>query len=121
MDTDADIACSRHRGALHPPPGRRSRASSEPPHGVGPSGSAVAADSEDDVLPGGDAGPWILVLGATAGAEDDGVVVGDLVEKGVEGPFVSGGAAGGVHVAHGLVVAVAEQVRRKDLRGDRVV
>src|SRR3954471_7373567 len=121
MDTDADIACSRHRGAIHPPPGCRSRTSSDPPHRARPTGSAVAADSEDDVLPGGDAGPRVLVLGATAGAEYDGVVVGDLVEEGVERPWVGRGAAGGVHVAHGLVVVVAEQVRRKDLGGDSVV
>src|SRR3954454_19388510 len=111
MDTDADIACSRHRGAIHPPPGCRSRTSSDPPHRAGPSGSAVAADSEDDVLPGGDAGPRVLVLGATAGAEGGGVVVGALVEEGVESPFVGRRAAGGMHVAHGLVFAVAEHVR----------
>src|SRR3954468_10944169 len=123
MDTDADITHSRHRGVTHPLPGDRPRTSSDRPHRVASAPSAVAADPEDDVLPGRNACSRVRVLAVRAGAgsEDDGVVVGNLVQEGLEGPLVVGRAVGGVHVADELAVVVTQQVRRKDLRGDRVV
>src|SRR3954449_4538119 len=106
MDTDADITHSRHRGVTHPLPGDRPRTWSGRPHRVGSVPSAVAADPEDDVLPGRDACPRVRVLAvrADAGSEDDGVVVGDLVQESLEGPLVGRRAAGGVHVADELAV-----------------
>src|SRR5918998_133904 len=78
MDTEADMPL------VLPPAVRRTPA-------------AVAADPEDDVLPRGDAGAGVLVVvPLTAGtAEDDGVVLADVVLVGGWGGVGAPGDGGG--------------------------
>src|SRR3712207_9110844 len=82
--------------------------------------SAVPADPEDDVLPRRDAGPRVLVVVpvAAGAAEDDGVVLADvvLVHGGAEigAPRAGGGVLDRQHRPHvvvlgGGVVPVAGQ------------
>src|SRR3712207_9086955 len=94
MDTEADMPLVVPGGSAWTPapgvPGVTRRRSAR----TADRRSAVAADPEDDVLPRGDAGAGVLVVvPVTAGtAEDDGVVLADVVLGGGRGGWDGVGA-----------------------------